>query len=466
MIDTNDYSLEVRVENNEIRNLGFKGGGAIFLYEGNNLVENIWMGLSNDGQQIVFRGGGDPNSRMAGGGIFISSDDNIVRNNVITGAFAKAVDINSGNRNNVIQNNLIGTRADGTVPTPFACTGGVADSASWYGGWGIALAGTANQVIGNRIAALDNIRSGNDTPPRAIEIFGANHTIRDNIIGVDSAGNKVGVCGQGIKVSDTGTDILDNTIVASKQDSEDAEKAAIITTGSTSGVTVRDNIVEDSPEHIYEFAGTQVPQALRTFKPARITGIDGVNISGASGEGSPCPNCIVDLYRDDADLLDEALEYLGSATADAQGNFTFTLSSPLQSGFGLRTMSTTQSLNVIPGLGSTTTTKNSVLYLPVSAVTVTLPTTGTVGMSVPVTLTVAPLAAGASLTYTIEATGIEDVTGAVGEDGTASTTLTWDGAGAKTVNVTVRNEFSSAVESTQITIVQGESKIFLPGVRR
>ncbi|MCB0112806.1 MAG: hypothetical protein KDD84_01895, partial [Caldilineaceae bacterium] len=274
------------------------------------------------------------------------------------------------------------------------------------------------------------------------------------------------VCGQGIKVSDTGTDILDNTIVASKQDSEDAEKAAIITTGSTSGVTVRGNIVEDSPEHIYEFAGTQVPQALRTFKPARITGIDGVNISGASGEGSPCPNCIVDLYRDDADLLDEALEYLGSATADAQGNFTFTLSSPLQSGFGLRTMSTTQSLNVIPGLGSTTTTKNSVLYLPVSAVTVTLPTTGTVGMSVPVTLTVAPLAAGASLTYTIEATGIEDVTGAVGEDGTASTTLTWDGAGAKTVNVTVRNEFSSAVESTQITIVQGESKIFLPGVRR
>lgn len=468
MIDTNDFSFEIRTENNEIRNLGFQGGGVIFLHEDNNLIEDNWMGLSNDGQQIVFRDSGQPNSRMAGGGVFIRSSDNIVRNNVITGAFAKAVDINSGNQNNLIENNRIGTRADGTVPTPFACTGGVADPGSWYGGWGIAISGSNNKVIGNRIAGLDNIRSGNDTPPRAIEIFGNTHEIRDNIIGVDSAGNKVGVCGQGIKVSDTGTDILDNTIVGSKQDSEDAVKAAILTTGNSTGITVRGNLVEDGPEKIYDFGGTQVPQALRTFNAARITGIDGVNISGGSGANSPCPNCRVDLYLDDADEIDEALEYLGQATANAQGNFTFTLSSPLQPGFGLRTLSTTSSLNVIPGQQSTTTTKNSVLYLPVSAVTVTLPTTGTVGASVPITLTVAPIAAAASLTYTIESTGLSNKIGTFSQGGSAVTTLIWDGTGAKTVTVTVENEFSSAMTSGEIEIVPGsaERRVYLPAVTR
>jgi hypothetical protein len=467
MIDTNDFSFEIRTEDNQIRNLGFQGGGVIFLHEDNNLVEDIWMGLSNDGQQIEFRTPGQP-ARMAGGGIFIRSSGNTIRDNVISGAFAKAVDINSGNQNNLIENNFIGTRSDGTVPTPFQCTGGVFDSASWYGGWGIAVSGSNNQVIGNRIAGLDNVRSTNDTPPRALEIFGANHEIRENIIGVDSAGNKVGVCGQGIKVSDTGTNILGNTIVGSRQDSEDAVKAAILTTGASTGITVRGNLVEDSPEHIYDFGGNQVAQALRLFNPARITGIDGVNISGGNGQGSPCPNCRIDLYLDDADDVDEALEYLGEATANAQGIFTFTLSAPLPPGFGLRTLSTTQSLNVIPGMASTTTTKNSLLYLPLSAVTVTLPTTATVGVSVPVTLTVGPIKATQPISYTIEATGLSDRTGSFAENGVATTTLTWSSVGAKTVTVTVRNEFSSAIASRQITVAAGStsSRLYLPTVMR
>jgi hypothetical protein len=467
MIDTNDNSFEISVENNEIRNLGFQGGGVIFLNAGNNLIEDNWMGLSNDGQQIEFRTPGQPN-RMAGGGIFIRSSDNIIRNNVISGAFAKAVDINSGNQNNLIENNFIGTRSDGTVPTPFQCTGGVFDAASWYGGWGIAISGSNNQVIGNRIAGLDNVRSANDTPPRAIEIFGANHMIRDNIIGVDSADNKVGVCGQGIKVSDSGTDILDNTIVGSKQDSEDAVKAAILTTGNSTGITVRGNLVEDGPDKIYDFGGTQVPQALRLFRPARITAIDGVSITGANGEDSACPNCRVDLYLDDADNIDEALNYLGQATANAQGNFTFTLSSPLQPGFGLRTLSTTQALNVIPGQASTTTTKNSVLYLPVSTVTVTLPATATVGVSVPVTLTLGPVNATQPLTYTIAGTDLVSKTGSFSENGVATTTIIWNSTGDKTVNVTVQNEFSSAVASREIGIVPGstEQRIYLPAVTR
>ena len=467
VIDTNDFSFEVRTANNQIRNLAFKGGGGIILYEGNNLIEDIWMGLTDDGQQIHFRTPGQPN-RMAGGGIFIRSNGNTVRDNVITGAFAKAVDINSGNQNNRIENNFIGTRSDGTVPVPFQCTGGVFDPNSWYGGWGIAVSGSNNQIIGNRIAGLDNVRSTNDTPPRAIEIFGANHEIRDNIIGVDSADNKVGVCGQGIKVSDTGTDVTDNRIVGSRQDSEDAVSAAILTTGASTGITVRGNLVEDGPGRIYDFGGNQVAQALRLFRPARITGINGVNVSGTSGESSPCPNCRVDLYLDDNDDTDEALVYLGEAVASAQGNFTFTLDNPLPSGLGIRTTSTTQALNVISGMQSGTTTRNSILYLPVGVITITVPTTATVDVAVPVTLTVGPQNVTQPLEYTIEATGLVSKTATFTQSYTTTTTLAWTAPGAKTVTVTVSNGLSSVSKSQQITVEPSKVtfSVYIPSVAK
>ena len=96
--------------NNTIRNLSIKGGGVIFLKEDNNLVERIWMGLTDNSQAIHFRTPGN-RARMAGGGIFITSDGNTVRDNVIAGArMPGAVDIGSGVQNNTIQRNLIGTR--------------------------------------------------------------------------------------------------------------------------------------------------------------------------------------------------------------------------------------------------------------------------------------------------------------------------------------------------------------------
>jgi hypothetical protein len=462
MVETNDWSLEVRVPNNEIRNLGFKGGGTIILYEGGNLIENVWMGLTNDGQRIQFRTG--QSSRMAGGGIFIRSSNNVIRNNVISGAFAKAVDVNSGTSNNLIENNFIGTRADGTVPTPFQCTGGVFDPGEWYGGWGISLAGTGQQVMGNTIAGLDNVRSTNDTPPRAIEIFGSSHEIRDNVIGVDSAGNKVGVCGQGIKVSDTGTNVIDNRIVGSKQDSEDAEAAAILTTGASTGITVRGNIVEDGPGEIYNFGGTQVAQALRLFRPARITQIDGVTISGESGENSPCPNCIIDLYLDNDDDVAEALTYLGSVTADGDGEFTFTLDEPLADGFGIRTTSTTQSLNVIPGMQSQTTTRNSALYLGLDSVTLDLPETGSAGANVPITVIISSPNATRPMQYTIEATDRQPASGTFPEGPNAVGNLLWNQPGVKTVTVTVTNGLSTVTDTKEITIESDGFNIYLPSV--
>ena len=301
IIDTNDNSLQVESTNNVIRNLAFKGGGVIFLKADGNTVERLWMGLSDDGQAIVFRTPANP-LRMAGGGIFISSNNNTVQNNVISGAFARAIDIDGGD-NNLITRNTIGTRADGTVPTvaPSAqCLRSLSlDPQNWYGGWGIALSGSNNQILQNRIAGLHIIQSQNDTPPMAIEIFGADHEVRGNVIGVDSANKRVGVCGQGIKVSGSGTQILNNVIVGSRTGFEDGEPTAILASDTSplfGQITVRGNLIESGPGKIYEF-GPGIPAVLRTFNPAKFTNISGTTITGGSGDNSPCPGCLIDFYR-------------------------------------------------------------------------------------------------------------------------------------------------------------------------
>ncbi|MEZ4622462.1 MAG: hypothetical protein R2867_44140 [Caldilineaceae bacterium] len=266
----------------------------IFLKEGGNTVEEIWMGLTDDGQSIHFREPGNER-RMAGGGIFISSDGNTVQDNIISGAFAKAIDINSGNRDNLIQRNQIGTRADGTVPAvaePTQCLRSFSyDPQNWYGGWGIAISGSNNTAIQNRIAGLHILQSANDTPPIAIEIFGANHLIQNNVIGIDSAGAKRGVCGQGIKVAGSGTRILDNTIYGSRAGFEDDDKTVILANESSplfGQITVRRNLTEDGPQNVFKF-GPVVPTVLRTFQSAKITNINGKTLTGANGDSSPGP---------------------------------------------------------------------------------------------------------------------------------------------------------------------------------
>jgi len=408
IIATNDNSLQVESTNNVIRNLAFKGGGVIFLKEDSNTVERIWMGLSDDGQAIVFRTPANP-LRMAGGGINISSNNNTVQNNVIAGAFARAIDIDGGD-NNLITRNLIGTRADGTVPTVAAsaqCLRSLnLDPQNWYGGWGIALSGSNNRIIQNRLAGLHIIQSQNDTPPMALEIFGANHEIRGNIIGVDSANSRVGVCGQGIKVSGSGTQILNNVIVRSRTGFEDGEPTAILASDTSplfGQITVRGNLVESGPGKIYEF-GPGIPAVLRTFNPAKFTGLSGTTITGGSGENSPCPGCLIDFYRDDGDEIAEALDHLGSITADSNGNFSITLTQTLPSGVGVRTSSTTQSAGVIGNYGAGTTTKLSKLYMPMESVTITGPTTGTIGTSYAFTITVNPAGATIPVDYAVNAT--------------------------------------------------------------
>lgn len=478
IIDTNDHSLEIESEDNILRNLAFQGGGVIFLKAGGNTVEDIWMGLSNDGQEIIFRTPGNP-MRMAGGGIDASSDNNTIQNNVISGAFAKAIDLQGDN--NVVQNNFIGTRADGTVPTVPAlsqCQASLSfDNQDWYGGWGIALSGTGNKILNNRIAGLQTVRGENDTSPLAIEIFGADHIVTDNIIGVDANDNEVGVCGIGIKYAGSGTQILDNTIVKSRESYEAGEDAAIFSGDSSplfGQVTVRRNIVKDSPGYVLAFGGKVDPD-LRLFTPAKITSINGTAVKGTNGSRfdsssnqwiiSECPGCLIDFYLDDDDAIGEALEHLGSTTADGDGNFTFVLPRALTASEGIRTSSTSQQSNVIPGFGAGTTTEVSKLFYPISNVTINGPTSGEVSVSYPFSITVGPVAATTPFTYTIAATDKSPQVLSNESGRLLNGAFGWATPGVKTIDVTVANDLGSLTASHQITItapVDSSPNVYLP----
>jgi len=56
-----EFSLEVESEKQVIsRNLGFQVAAPSFLKEDGNRCQNIWMGLSDDGNSILFRTPGQP----------------------------------------------------------------------------------------------------------------------------------------------------------------------------------------------------------------------------------------------------------------------------------------------------------------------------------------------------------------------------------------------------------------------
>lgn len=369
MIDT-DWSLEIESENNILRNIGFHGGGGFLVKEDNNTLEHIMLGLREDGLELEPEDAGDP-ADLAGSGIFISGSHVTIRDSVISGTYGKAIDINSGTSNVLIENNFIGTRHDGTVPwvdPAIECARSLTfDPANWYGGWGIAVGGTGHTIAGNTIAGLHITQSANDTPPRALEIFGSGHDIHGNVIGRDSDGHAVGVCGQGIKVAGHGTEIIDNVIDRSRVDSEDAVETAILANDSSptfGEITVQGNVVVEGPGRIFEY-GPATSDTLKLYKPAVITDVTGVVVTGSAAPGYPCDSCRIDFYLDDDNGEEEALQHLGSTLAGPTGDFTFNLPAPLPAGYGLRTMSTSQLSGTIPGYGAGTSTEASAeVFLP------------------------------------------------------------------------------------------------------
>lgn len=499
-------SLEVRTSNNTIRNLGFIGGGQIILYEGGNTIENNWMGLTADGTSLSLASTASDQAErsMARGGIIMPnerSDDNVIQNNFIVGAFERAIRITSGGDNNRIENNYIGMNASGLVPTAsnagVDCTRDVNYNGNlWYGGRGIQVTGSNNTVINNRIAGLHVTQSANDTPPISLELSGDGHTVTGNIIGRDMAGNDVGVCGQGMLLQGTEHLVEDNTIVHSRNGFEPTDDgtdfdSAILTqsfaTGSGRWITVRKNIVIDAdqathPDHVYRFASPGVPIELRQFNPAKVASINGTAVSGTRGDdailpgpitiSAACPNCQIYLYADDLDDRIEAYELLGEALSDANGNWTATLSRPLASNEGLRTQSMATGNGIIHNFGAGTTSKLSDdLYLPMKApesVTIVGPTTGEIGVEYAFNITVDPMDVTLPIDYLItgDLTTIEETI----NDNQVILTVTWNSPGTKSFTVTASNGVGASVMAAHTINLSDppdvEFLVYLPVITR
>lgn len=404
MINTNrdnspifGVSLVVRPSNNVIRNLGFIGGGQIILYEGNNLIENNWMGLKANGSGLSLASTATTQAMrsLARGGIILpneDSDNNIIRGNRIIGAFERAIRIIGGGDDNLITANYIGMDAQGHVPAPH--DGGVNcarevdyNGSLWYGGRGIQVTGSNNDVTNNRLVGLHVPQSTNDTPPISMEISGVGHTIERNVIGRDLANNDIGVCGQGMQLQGTEHLVEENLIVHTRvgfdpgDDGTDMDSAILtqsFASGSGRWITVRKNMVIDGnaathSDHVYRFVSPGVPVELRKFNPAKVTSISGTTVTGTQGDdavipgpatiSAACPNCQIYLYADDLDGRIEAQAFLGEATADASGNWTATLSRALTGTEGLRTQSMANGSAVIHNFGAgTTSTLSDDLY--------------------------------------------------------------------------------------------------------
>ncbi len=391
MIDTQE-TLDVEIDGVTIQSIGFMGGMSIHWKQAHGVFQNNTWGLSADGMTVVFGDLLGNTDNLAGShGILTTNkaDDMLINGNIITGASTFAIEINSATQNVEISNNRIGTRVDGTVPvvpgalkcrtfTNINPVFPAIDANEWFGGAGISAAGLGLLIQGNHIAGLQTIHSTFSTPPEALTIFGKLHTVELNIIGKDSSGEQVGVCGQGLKLStqregivelNNGHMILDNQLYGVRNGFANTT-GAILWSDTTvnsfldGGNTIRRNLVIDGPEKYFEI-GPLLTTPIRTFEPAQITAISGINVTGENhlsnfnGDPSPCPNCTIDFYLDDTDANQEALAYLGSTTANANGQFNFTLTAPLANGFGIRTTSTSVANETIPNTWSGQTSKMS-----------------------------------------------------------------------------------------------------------
>lgn len=340
-----------------------------------NIVEDCWFGLSSDGTTLS---SGDDTEHEGGSGLALTggAENNVIRNNKFAGFFGVAAAIRG--TGNEFTGNWVGMRSDGTVPIPNQFDTHPCSGSAWAGGVGITVEGDDHQIggpdaaDGNRFAGLYLDLFEQSEQPYAIQFAGSNNDvlIQNNIIGLDSAGDPVGICGRGIKLANgpEGTRVINNTIV------EPGLSAILMNHWTLNGNTLRGNVIKrESPWPAAQgdntFAegaiayGSGVPDPLRTFSPAAVTEIDGTDVSGTSGSGSPCAFCTVEVFLDDQDTVVEALESLALVTADGDGTWTATLPAPLEDDEGLRTMSTVPDDWTITGLDGGTTSNLSMLYV-------------------------------------------------------------------------------------------------------
>jgi hypothetical protein len=448
-----------------VRGLGFQNV-ELRMTGGSNIIEENWLGLSDDGTAIYFYNNdvaqdnhGFINGASAG-------DHNLVRNNKLAGSKQNA--INFASDDNLIEGNTVGLLADGTISTPITATNlckPAALSDNWFGGGGIKVSGRRNRILDNTIAGLLIYGSATTTPPDAIWIpSGQDNLIDGNAIGQALDGAPLWTCGSAVDIGTRYTRILSNTVV-------NGALNGLFVNGSTifiNATTMQGNVISKTVPAI-EF-GDAVPDVLKFFSPALVTRIEGVNVTGMADD--PCPYCRIDVYRDDDDPHTEAVVHLGSTFANADGAWTFTLPAELEEGEGLRAQSTTRDYGVVHHFEAGTSSGLSMLFQPqplaaVESVSITPPAAAyKTGQAYTFIASVNPITATLPITYTWQAT---DHTPRVAAGGPSNDqAFTWTVEGMKYITVTVDNGLGGPVMGTYSLEVVSDVNypIYLPLVLR
>jgi hypothetical protein len=360
---------ETQFQNNHIiRGLGFQNFKTdIYINSSNNLIEDNWFGLSDDGTEPYIRND-DPEDGSGNAGISLqaTANNNTIQNNVFLGFDGVAAAIRG--ETNTFSENYVGTNYNGSVPRKETDPDLICTKVDWLGGGGISVDGDDHVIEDNIFAGLRQEIFSITTPPSAIQVGGDGHIISNNQIGVDSADTEVGVCGRGIYlISDPEQNqVLDNTIVY-------PGLSGISLNGALYDAnTLRRNTIKArsewtqvegnaKPEDAIQL-GAGLPDAFLSFKPAKVTQIDGTTVKGESGDNSPCAGCEIELFLDDTDLITEALQSLAVVTAGSDGKWTATIPTALTSVDRIRTTSTSMKFNTIPNMSAGTTTGLSILY--------------------------------------------------------------------------------------------------------
>jgi hypothetical protein len=367
-------------EGYEIRGLGFQQfSTGLMISADNSTIENNWYGLSADGTLPAWRDEDDHSQGSGSAGIDMTSaaNGNVIQHNVFLGLIGNAAAIRG--EGNVFRQNYVGTDATGNVTGKLVDPGLLCTVVDWFGGSGLLADGPEHEIISNTIAGIRLDLFAISTQPDAVWVESTcdRCVLEQNKIGIDIDGDRVGVCGQGFDITN-GEEIkvIENSFA-------NTFRSALFLNGSLyKDNTLTGNLItkdtpwlepEGSPKPdgpICRFSG--LPDAFEWFNPAKVISISDSELTGTAGNGNPCPYCTVEVFLDDDDGIAEALEWLGTTTADGSGNWTLPLSAPIQDGYGVRTSSTTNAYNVIPGMNAGTTAGLSTLYM--KAYPVFLPT--------------------------------------------------------------------------------------------
>ncbi len=271
----------------------------------NNVVMGNYIGMNATGANLL------PNDH----GIVISqgAQGNIIGpDNVISGNRGSGVHIDSaGTQGNIVMGNIIGADPTGTV----ALGNGI------VGVW--VSAGAQNNVIGGATSGEGNIISGNGSVGVTIWDSGTmSNTVSSNYIGTDASGTAALPNGDdGVRIGHGATY---NTIGGDR-----SGEGNLISGNGGNGVNISGedtlyNTITQNSIHSNDGRGIELTDGGNTELPAPV--ITNIYLKAGTVTGTACASCTVEIFSDDDD---QARVYQGSTTAEANGNWSFTIDSPL-----------------------------------------------------------------------------------------------------------------------------------------